>query len=326
MVTVVPHVNNGTTSLRVLDERTYIMRQRELERRLKEEREGRIVDRDGMRQRLFQRDHEMAELKRQLQREKAINAATGTIQSQQDSRYPAGEASALTLPRTRSRGGDSIRSGHSNRGGSPSKKLTKEPRAQGGFLIGDEPIDPAQSFGSNTGSYHSGQSAKENANTHDGANDVVLHPQYNNSRERRQYTGFDGANHMPQTQQSQAHDPLALSDDATEEERLMAQGGGLGYRNRIASSEAKKYPPSAPVRSDSYGNGAVANSRTASRSSNETQNSAQKKRHSGISESVRNKLINRLSNSHNRKAQLMQEGEENGIRSGGGGGNGSRED
>lgn len=70
------------------DEKKWIHRLRELERRLKNEREQRLVDRDGARRRLEERDETNEKLRRELEREKL---AKGWKQDHERERGRAGE-------------------------------------------------------------------------------------------------------------------------------------------------------------------------------------------------------------------------------------------
>ena len=63
-------ITRSTSSSGKGDEKKWIHRLRELERRLKHEREQRLVDRDGARKRLEERDEANSKLKRELERER----------------------------------------------------------------------------------------------------------------------------------------------------------------------------------------------------------------------------------------------------------------
>ena len=73
----------------------WIHRLRELERRLKAEREARLLDRSGARKRLEERDAVNEELRRELERERVRKSVESGDPSLQP--FPAGEAHAADL-------------------------------------------------------------------------------------------------------------------------------------------------------------------------------------------------------------------------------------
>lgn len=69
----------------------WLHRLHELEKRLKAEREGRLLDRSGARKRLEERDAENQRLRDQLQRERTRRGPSGTITAGAHNRVPTSD-------------------------------------------------------------------------------------------------------------------------------------------------------------------------------------------------------------------------------------------
>lgn len=80
-----PRSRSGTGGWDGTEEK-WIHRLHELEKRLKAEREGRLLDRSGARKRLEERDAENQRLRDQLQRERVRRGTPGTVTESSRSR------------------------------------------------------------------------------------------------------------------------------------------------------------------------------------------------------------------------------------------------
>lgn len=87
---VMPRSRSGAGGWDGSDEK-WIHRLHELEKRLKAEREGRLLDRSGARKRLEERDAENQRLRDQLQRERVRRGPSGTITDSSRSRVPTSD-------------------------------------------------------------------------------------------------------------------------------------------------------------------------------------------------------------------------------------------
>ena len=87
---MMPRSRSGAGGWDGSDEK-WIHRLHELEKRLKAEREGRLLDRSGARKRLEERDAENQRLRDQLQRERVRRGPSGTVTDSSRSRVPTSD-------------------------------------------------------------------------------------------------------------------------------------------------------------------------------------------------------------------------------------------